>query len=190
MPQIPDHQLLRCIATGGYGEVWLAQNLMGTYRAVKVVYRANFSEERPFLREFEGIQRFEPISREHPGFVDVLQVGRNDQAGFFYYVMELADDANADAGATPRPINPDHYSPKTLRSILRSPVGGEPSAEGARHGLPIHQCLTIAAELASALHHLHQHQLVHRDIKPANLIFVHGAVKLADLGLVTLADTE
>ncbi len=206
MPQVPDHQLLRCIATGGYGEVWLAQNLMGTYRAVKVVYRANFSEERPFLREFEGIQRFEPISREHPGFVDVLQVGRNDQAGFFYYVMELADDANHDtgaqllddpgsssitpSGATPRPINPDQYSPKTLRSILRSPVGDDNSADGSRHCLPINQCLTIASELAAALHHLHQHQLVHRDIKPANIIFVNGAVKLADIGLVTLADTE
>ena len=34
---IPDHQLLRCIGRGSYGEVWLARNTMGTYRAVKVV---------------------------------------------------------------------------------------------------------------------------------------------------------
>jgi serine/threonine protein kinase len=205
-PQVPDHKLLRRIATGGYGEVWLAQNLMGTYRAVKVVYRGNFSEERPFLREFEGIQRFEPVSREHLGFVDVLQVGRNDQAGFFYYVMELADDASGDigtllpeepanssttqSGATPRPINPDKYIPKTLRGILRVPDGGAHSAAESRHCLPITQCLAIASELASALHHLHQHKLVHRDIKPANIIFVNGVAKLADIGLVTLADTE
>jgi hypothetical protein len=25
--------------------------------------------------------------------VDILQVGRNDEAGYFYYVMELADPA-------------------------------------------------------------------------------------------------
>ena len=29
--------------------------------------------------------RFEPVSREHEGFVDILHVGRSDDAGFFYY---------------------------------------------------------------------------------------------------------
>ncbi len=29
-PHIPDHQLLRCIGKGGYGEVWLARNFMAT----------------------------------------------------------------------------------------------------------------------------------------------------------------
>src|SRR5262249_30796871 len=37
--RIPDHELLRCIGSGSYGEVWLARNIMGTYRAVKVTYR-------------------------------------------------------------------------------------------------------------------------------------------------------
>src|SRR5262249_51432584 len=32
--------------------------------------------------------------------------------------------------------------------------------------------------------HLHQSRLVHRDIKPSNIIFVNGAPKLADIGLV------
>jgi class 3 adenylate cyclase/tetratricopeptide (TPR) repeat protein len=39
--------------------------------------------------------------------------------------------------------------------------------------------------LASALRDLHRHGLVHRDIKPSNIIFVNGAPKLADIGLVT-----
>src|ERR1051325_4064895 len=43
-----------------------------------------------FEREFNGIQKFEPISRSHDGFVDVLQIGRG--AEYFCYVMELADD--------------------------------------------------------------------------------------------------
>src|SRR5947208_3785209 len=41
----------------------------------------------------------------------------------------------------------------------------------------------------SALAHLHKQGLVHRDIKPSNIIFVNGAPKLADIGLVTDADT-
>ena len=39
---VPDHELLRCIGCGSYGEVWLARNVVGTLRAVKVVYRKAF----------------------------------------------------------------------------------------------------------------------------------------------------
>src|SRR5881397_1206102 len=88
---IPDHELIREIGRGSYGEVWLARNALGTYRAIKIVYRQTFVHDRPYEREFSGIQKSEPISRAHEGLVDILQVGRNDQAGFFYYVMELAD---------------------------------------------------------------------------------------------------
>ena len=47
LPAIPEHQLLRSVGRGSYGEVWLARNVMGTYRAVKVVYRKNFENDRP-----------------------------------------------------------------------------------------------------------------------------------------------
>src|SRR5438093_13218642 len=66
-PSIPDHDLLRRIGEGSYGEVWLARNKLGTLRAVKVIYRRTFEDARPFEREFRGIQRFEPISRSHDG---------------------------------------------------------------------------------------------------------------------------
>src|SRR2546427_3765879 len=94
IPSIPDHELLRRIGGGSYGEVWLARNVLGDYRAVKVIYRDKFEHDRPFEREFEGIRKFEPISRLHESQVDILHVGRNDPAGYFYYVMELADDAS------------------------------------------------------------------------------------------------
>src|SRR5882672_9668828 len=93
IPTIPDHQLIRHIGEGSFGEVWLARNVMGTFRAVKIVYRKTFDHDRPYEREFKGIQKFEPISRSHEGLVDILQIGRGD--GYFYYVMELADDADS-----------------------------------------------------------------------------------------------
>src|SRR5215472_17469129 len=92
-PTIPDHALLRGIGRGSYGEVWLAHNVMGRARAVKVIWRRQFESEKPFEREFLGIQRYEPVSRSSGGLVHVLHVGKNDAEGYFYYVMELADDA-------------------------------------------------------------------------------------------------
>src|SRR5438105_8009662 len=95
---VPEHELLRLIASGAYGQVWLARNKLGVLRAVKIVHRASFDHDRPFEREFAGIKAFEPISRSHEGFVDLLQVGRDDEAGYLYYVMELAGDLNAKCG--------------------------------------------------------------------------------------------
>jgi serine/threonine protein kinase len=164
--QVPDHQLLSCIGRGSYGEVWLARNVMGTYRAVKIVYRAAFEHARPFEREFNGIQKFEPISRSHDGFVDVLQIGRTDD--YFYYVMELADDV-----VTGQQIDPATYEPKTLRSQVQG-----------RKPLPFEECVELGLSLTAALGHLHGHGLIHRDIKPSNIIFVNGIPKLADIGLV------
>src|SRR6266568_2509046 len=74
-PLIPDHEMLRSIGQGSYGEVWLARNAVGTYRAIKVVYREHFKDSRPYEREFAGIQKYEPISRTNEGLVDVLQIG-------------------------------------------------------------------------------------------------------------------
>jgi serine/threonine protein kinase len=87
---VPDHMLIRRIGRGSYGEVWLARNVMGAWRAVKFVHRGDFDHDRPFERELTGIQRFEPISRSHPSQLNILHVGRGPDG--FYYVMELADD--------------------------------------------------------------------------------------------------
>jgi Tol biopolymer transport system component len=171
-PGIPDHQLLRLIGRGAYGDVWLARNVMGTYRAVKIVYCDNFDSDRPYEREFSGIQSFEPISRSHDSQVDILHVGRNDAQRCFFYVMELADDETQG-----RQIQPDTYAPKTVRSALQR-----------RSRFSLTESLEIGLALATALEHLHGKGLIHRDIKPANVIFVNGRPKLADIGLVTETD--
>src|SRR5262245_11713477 len=57
-PAIPDYELLRRIGGGSYGEVWLARSATGVLRALKIVWRHTFEDDRPVQREFEGIQRF------------------------------------------------------------------------------------------------------------------------------------
>lgn len=193
-PVVPDHTLLRLIGHGSYGEVWLAQNIMGTYRAVKVIYRSSFDNDRPYEREFAGIRKFEPISRSQESQVQILHIGRNDQERCFYYVMELADDAKPKSedgrwkmehgGQAPSEtailhppssiLVPETYVPRTLQHEIET-----------RGRLPFAECLRISLALAGALKHLHGNGLVHRDIKPSNIIFVNGIPKLADIGLVT-----
>ena len=112
---------------------------------------------------------FEPISRAHDGFVDILHVGRTRD--YLYYIMELADDHMAG-----RDIDSIRYEPRTLKSDL------------ARHKhLPASESIRLGLSLTQALHALHACSLTHRDIKPSNIIFVDGQPKLADIGLVAVS---
>ena len=168
-PDIPDHTLLRRIGKGAYGEVWLARDIIGSFHAVKVVYRDTFSSESPYLREFRGLQKFTPISRQHPSLVQVLHVGRNEKKGYFYCIMEVGDDEQ-----TGQDIHPDSYAPRTLSQEIDK-----------RLYLPASECIDLGCSLADALEFLHQKKLIHRDIKPSNIIYVNGVPKFADVGLVT-----
>ena len=166
VPIIPDHEVLRVIGRGAYGEIWLARALTGALRAVKIVYRSTFESERAFRREFEGMSSFEPISRVHAGFIDILHVGRTSE--YLYYIMELADDHLAG-----RRIDIANYEPRTLKSEL----------ERQEH-LSASESIRLGLSLTEALQALHEHGLTHRDIKPSNIIFIDGKPKLADIGLV------
>jgi hypothetical protein len=166
---VADHELVRRIGRGSYGEVWLARSTTGAYRAVKVVCRPDGEENGGYDREFNGVRSYEPFSREHEAVVDVLHVGHAGDGRCFCYIMELADDVEAS-----QTIDPARYEPRTLRTELRR-----------RGRLPVAECLEIATALASALEHLHRNGLVHRDVKPSNIIFISGRPKLADVGLVT-----
>jgi len=196
---IPDHELLRPIGRGSYGEVWLARSVLGELRAVKLVWHLGATDAGPAGREFDGLRKFEPISRSHPGLVHILHAGRFD--GGFYYVMELADPAGAGsfqfsvssfqregradtAAAAAHLLKTENwelktYVPRTLRGEIQQ-----------RGRLPVSDCVDLALKLTEALTHLHGHGLVHRDIKPSNIIFVGGQPKLADIGLVASADAS
>lgn len=169
LPPIPEHELIRPIGSGSGGTVWLARNALGTCRGVKIIRAESSRRRRSFQSELDGVHKFEPVSRLHDGLVDILQVGGSDAAGYFYYVMELADDVNSG-----QMIDPERYVPRTLAHDLKQ-----------RGRLPIGECVRLGAAIASALGFLHRHGLLHRDIKPSNIIFVNGFPKLADIGLVS-----
>src|SRR5450432_1852757 len=193
-PVVPDYELLRRIGRGAYGEVWLARSqATGALRAAKIVWRQTFEDAKPFQREFAGIQRFERISREHPSQLALFHIGRNEPAGYFYYVMELADaaeprvesselsvdgKASVTEGLSTFNFQLSTFRPHTLRADLE------------KGRLPAAKVLGIGLALSEALSHLHSTGLGHRGVQPSNVIFVNGRPKLADIGLVTDASDQ
>lgn len=170
-PIVPDHEIVRMIGSGAYGEVWLARSVTGAYRAIKVVWREDFADEALFIREFEGVLNYEPIARDIPGLVHILHVGQHQgEETHYFYVMELADDAYAGIH-----MEPDSYVPRTLQSDMK---------QYGRRAMPLDYVLEVGCQLARALEALHAEGLTHRDVKPTNIIFVNGRAKLADAGLV------
>ena len=171
LPDIPGYELLPpAFGEGAYGRVWLARNTAGQWRAVKVIYLANFNNAPgPYEREFNGISRYQAISDKHPSLLRVDFVSEM-LAGYFYYVMELGDPLEAGWER-----EPSTYQPRDLASERARAQGGR---------LPTGECLRIGLELSDALDFLHRQGLTHRDIKPQNVIFVNGRPKLADLGLI------
>lgn len=190
---IPNYDLLRRIGSSDHGEVWLARHqVLRRYRAVKIVRPQSPEAAHHLEKEFAGVLCFEPVSREHEGLIDLLEVGELPDHSGFWYVMELADPeppreavkAPADtapsaAAAEPPeadPAFPDTYRPRTLATEL------------ARRGrFSARETLETGLALAEALAYLHARRppLVHRDIKPENVIYVTGRPKLADPGMVS-----
>jgi len=172
MPETPGYELVHPpFAEGAYGKVWLARNPAGQWVALKVIYLAKFDgNPAPYEREFNGVQKYKPVSDQHPGLLRVDFVSEKG-ADYFYYVMELGDSLQPGWHDEPA-----LYQPRDL-------VSDRAKLRGRR--LPVKECVHIGITLCEALEFLHQQGMTHRDIKPQNIIFVNGQPKLADLGLIT-----
>jgi CHASE2 domain-containing sensor protein len=173
LPDAPEYELFEPpIGQGGFGKVWIVRNAIGQWQALKAVYQSKFGDNtKPYEAEFNGIQRFKPVSEKHPGLLRVDLVSKMKSEGYFYYVMELGD-----AQMPGWEQKPASYRPRDLEYVRKQ-------AESRR--LPPVETLRIVSILAEALDFLHRQGLTHRDIKPSNVIFVNGRPKLADVGLVT-----
>ncbi|HEX3628305.1 MAG TPA: CHASE2 domain-containing protein [Verrucomicrobiae bacterium] len=171
LPETPGFELFQPpFGKGAYGNVWLAKNAAGQWRALKVIYLKHFNGDTvPYEREFNGVTRYKPVSDKHPGLLRVDFVSQKSD-DYFFYAMELGDSLASDWQGEPKT-----YKPRDL--------GGERARSLGRR-LPHADCIRIAIALADALTFLHENGLTHRDIKPGNVIFVNGEPKLADLGLI------
>jgi len=152
--KIPGYTLLERCGRGAYGDVFLARDAAGRRVALKLLAQSARSD-----REMAGLRSYAKLP-VCPHLIQIHHIGEID--GALYYTMEPADS-----------LAEDHYLPATLGNILE-----------AKGRFSAAKVLALAADLLEALQTLHAAKLVHRDIKPENILYIRGAVKLSDMGLL------
>lgn len=149
--QLGQFKLVELIAVGGMGLVYRANDLaLNRYVAVKVLapeLAADAAVAARFLEESRSA-----AALNHVNVVHIYSAG--EQAGLYYFVMEL--------------VNGQH-----LEALLNS-----------RAPLPLPAAIDLIRQAALGLQHAHDHGLIHGDVKPANfLVSEAGVVKVTDFGL-------
>jgi len=158
--EVPNHELIRCLGAGGFGQVWMAKHTVTEhYRACKLIPKDK-------ALELEGLRRLKQKVPGHPGLFPIEDVGVVDD--WLYCLMPLADGATTDQAV----LDHSGYQPLTLDLHL------------LRHGRrPTFEVADVGVQLADAIRHLHAHGVTHGDIKPANIMRLNGHWNLADYGL-------
>jgi len=157
------YEIVRKIARGGMGEVFLARQLgIGGFSKDVVLKQIHdtFADDPEFVTMFLEEARIAALL-DHPNIVQIYGLGQQDRSHFI--VME--------------------YVPGLSVSRLVKRVDGP---------LPLHIGIQIAADVASGLQFAHDKVddqgeplgLVHRDVSPPNiLVSTSGSVKITDFGI-------
>tara|TARA_B100001093_G_C26829237_1_gene1015428 strand:+ start:301 stop:2583 length:2283 start_codon:yes stop_codon:yes gene_type:complete len=170
---IDGNKLVRKIGEGGFGEVWLTENVStGKPLAVKIIDKSrssHFDRELQSLMEYEnGLLR---INSQY--LIPIYNVNQTQE--FLYYFMPLAD------GPKGIDYNSDDWKPITLASLIEQKKYDTEWYSSER-------IKSLISPVLEGLKDLKSIGLSHRDIKPDNIIFFHGKPCIADVGLITSQD--
>lgn len=150
------YRLLYKIASGSFGRVFRADDpRTGQVVAIKVL-RKRWSDDPANVELFEREGRV-GMTLRHPGIVEILQIGRDQETKQYFIVMEFVEGGN-------------------LRDLLAIRKKFEPA-----------EALRLMEDVVGGLAYAFSRGVTHRDIKPSNiLISTQGAAKLVDFGLAQL----
>lgn len=161
---IPGYQLIKELGKGAMATVYMAKQLsLDRIVAIKILPK-RMNDNKEFVDRFykEGKAA---AKLSHPNMVQAIDVAATPD-GFHYFVMEYLEG-------------------KSLYDIMAPPPAGEGRSFSEA------EALDITIQMADALAHAHERNLIHRDVKPKNIMLTPaGVAKLTDLGLARAADDK
>ena len=153
---IPGMVLTRVCGHGGGGTVWFGHTADGSARAVKIISPGRAAEKAQ-----KAVAIYQQIVPGHPALIHIHSAGYAGE--FFFYVMELADNASS---------IPGEYIPDTLAHRLK------------QGRLPLTEAVLLMQKIVAGTAQLHAHGYAHRDLKPENILFIQGELKIGDPDLL------
>ncbi|MCW5814715.1 MAG: protein kinase [Labilithrix sp.] len=161
------YRVVRHVATGGMGSLYEVEDTtVGRHYVLKTLHPELVERADLAIRMREEARALGKL--QHPNIVQVITAGvTSDAQRMPFYVMERLVGHN-------------------LRAVL--------DVRKKEGGIGLGQALRIAIDVASALQHAHEKQLVHRDVKPENIFLHRGPkgteIKLVDFGIVRMLNRE
>lgn len=173
VPFIGPYQIIKSIAKGGMGEVFLAYDTTCKRKIALKRIRSDLEQHpqihRRFLKEV-----FITCQLTHPGIIPIYMI--HQEANSIYYTMPFVEG-------------------ETLKHILRRTKIQEKKGESLDHlGGSIPALIRVFVTICQATSYAHSKGILHRDLKPENVIIgKYGEVLILDWGLAKItgnSDTE
>lgn len=161
MDKIGRYQIIRKIARGGMGEVFLAYDPLFSRQIALKRIREDLKKHKVLRARFLREARI-AASLTHPSIVPVYEIHEDD----LYYTMPFVEG-------------------ESLKEILlRCREAEKEGLPGPEIGQSTYGLMSIFLPICQAIHFVHSKGFLHRDIKPGNIIIgKFGEVRIIDWGV-------